>query len=55
MNIKKESNSQLSTTESKKTNQANNQNRNRMIDVEITCRVISLREQRGRMGENMQD
>ena len=36
MNIKMATNSQLSTTESKNTNQANNQNRNRIVDKEIT-------------------
>ena len=34
-------NSQLSTFESKKTNKANKQNRNRIIDMEIIWRVIS--------------
>ena len=34
-------NSQLSTTESKITNQTNNQNMKRIIDMEITWRVIS--------------
>ena len=33
MNIKRATNSQLSTTESKKTNKANNQNSNRIIDL----------------------
>ena len=33
MNIKRTTNSQLSTTESKKTNKANNQNSNRIIDL----------------------
>ena len=41
MNIKMATNSQLSTTESKKANLANNQNRNRIIDMELTWRVIS--------------
>ena len=41
MNIKRATNSQLSTTESKKTNQADNQNRNRIIGMKITWRVIS--------------
>ena len=34
-------NSQLSTNESKKTNSANKQNRNRIIDVELFWRVIT--------------
>ena len=42
MNSKKATNSQLSTTEfKKKKNQANNQNRNRITDMEIIWRVIS--------------
>ena len=40
MNIKMATNSQLSTTESKKANFANNQNRNRFTEIEITWRVI---------------
>ena len=35
MNVKMATNAQLSTTESKKTNEANKQNRNRIIDMEI--------------------
>ena len=54
MNIKMAINSQLSTTESKKTNQANNQNRNRIINMEITWRVISWEREEGRMGEKVQ-
>ena len=38
MNIKMTTNSQLSTTESK-TNNANNQNRNRIINTEIIWRL----------------
>ena len=45
MNIKMETNSQLSTTESKKTNQAKNQNRNKIIHMEIIWRVISWVEE----------
>ena len=44
MNSKMTTNSQLSTTKPKKktkTNQANNQNRNRITEMEITWRVIS--------------
>ena len=41
MNIKMAINSQLSTTESKKANYANKQNRNRIIDMEIISMVNS--------------
>ena len=42
MNSKMTTNSQLPTTEPKtKTNQANNCNRNRITEMEITWRVIS--------------
>ena len=41
MNIKMAINSQLSTIESKKTNQANKQNRNRITDMEMMWRAIS--------------
>ena len=47
MNIKMARNSQLSTTESKKTSQANNQNRNRITEMEVTWRVISWGEGEG--------
>ena len=40
MNIKMTTNSQLSRTESK-TNKANNQNRNRTTEMELTWRVIN--------------
>ena len=53
MNIKMATNSQLLTTEFKKTNQANNKNRNRIIDAEIIWRVISW-GRRGRMEEKVQ-
>ena len=41
MNIKMTTNSQLSTTKSKKQKQTNNQNKNRIIDTHIIWRVIS--------------
>ena len=42
MNSKMTTNSQLLTTEPKaKTNKANNQNRNKITEMEITWRVIS--------------
>ena len=41
MNIKMATNSQLSTTESKKINYTNHQNKNRIIALEIIWRVIS--------------
>ena len=43
MNSKMTTNSQLSTTEPKKTrmNSANNWNRNRITEMEITWRIIS--------------
>ena len=43
-------NSQVSTTESKKTNEANNQNRNRIRDMEITWMVISRKGENGEKG-----
>ena len=55
MNIKKATNSQLSTIESKnkQTNKANKQNRNRIIDTEINGRIISW-EGEGGNGEMVQ-
>ena len=55
MNIKMVINSQLSTIELKK-NKANKQNRNRIIDTEITWRDISWEGGRGResLGEKDQ-
>ena len=44
-------NSQVSTTESKKTNEANNQNRNRIRDMEITWMVISREVERESGGQ----
>ena len=55
MNIKMETNSQLSTTESKKTNQANEQNRNRIVYMEITWRVISWEAEGGEQGTRYRD
>ena len=46
-------NSQLSSTfESKKTNKANKQNRNRIIDMEIIWRVISWEWERRERGKS---
>ena len=59
MYIKKATNSQLSTTESKKTNQkntqANNENRNRIIDMEIIWRVISREGEEEEWGKRCRD
>ena len=55
MNVKKATNSQLSTTESKKTNQANNQNRNRIISIEITWEAYQLGGGRQSVGERCRD
>ena len=52
MNLKMATNSQLSTTESKKTNQANNRNRNTIIDME---EGYQLRWGKERMGEKVQE
>ena len=54
MNIKMTTNLQVSTTESEKQNQANNQNRNRIIEMEIIWRVISGEEVGGEWGKNWQ-
>ena len=55
MNIKMATNSQLSTSESKtkttKNNYANNQNRNRIIGMEIIWRVISWEGEGGSEGK----
>ena len=53
MNIKMETNSQLSTTESKKTNQANEQNRNRIIHGDH-LEGYQLGGGRGRTGDKVQ-
>ena len=52
MNIKMAINSQLSTNEPNKTqtNYANNQNRNRILDMEIFRRVISREGEGGEWG-----
>ena len=55
MNIKMAIHFQLSTTECKKTNQANNQNRNRIIDLDITWKVISWEWEGGECGEMYKD
>ena len=55
MNIKMAINSQLSTTESKKTNYANKQNRNRIIGMEIIWRVISWEGEGGEWGKRCRD
>ena len=49
MNSKMTTNSQLSTTEPKttKTNKANNLNRNRITEIEISWRVISREREKG--------
>ena len=50
--IKMATNSQLPTTESKKTNkQENNKNRNRIIDMEITWRISAGRGKEGKRGK----
>ena len=54
MNIKKATNSSLSTTESKNITYANKQNRNRSIGMEIIWRVISW-EGKGEKGERVQE
>ena len=52
MNSKMTTNSQLPTTEPKtKTNQANNCNRNRITEMEITWRVISGEGAEGKLGK----
>ena len=50
MNIKMATNSQLSTStiESKKTNYANRQNRNRIVDMQIIWRVVSSEGEGGK-------
>ena len=55
MDIIMATNSQLSATEYKKTNQANNQNRNRIIAMEIIWRVISWEEKGEEGGERCRD
>ena len=52
MNIKMATNSQPSTTESKKTNQANNHNRNTIRDMEEGYQLGWGKE---RMGEKVQE
>ena len=54
MKSKMTTNSQLSTTEPKKTktNQANNQNKNRTTEMEITWRVISGEVERKNGGKS---
>ena len=59
MNIKMTANSQLSTTESKKTKKTKNKlskqpHRNRIIAMEIIWRVISWGGERGRAGKKVQ-
>ena len=48
-------NSQLSMTESKKTNKANNQNKNGITDMKIIWRVISWKGERGEWGKRCRD
>ena len=57
MNNKMITNSQLSTTEPKKTktNKANNQNRNRITEMEITWRVISGKDEGGEWGKRYRE
>ena len=55
MNIKMATNLQLSTTESKIANHTNNQNRNRIIDMEITWRIISREGKGGKWGKRGRD
>ena len=55
LNVKMAANSQLSTTKSKKASQANNENRNRTIDLEITWRVISWEKGGGDWGRRCRD
>ena len=55
MNSNRATNSQLSTTESKTTNQENKQNRNRIIDMEIIWRVISWEGAGGEWGKRCRD
>ena len=47
-------NSQLSTTEPKKKKKANNWNRNRITEMEITCRVINREVGGGERGGKVQ-
>ena len=57
MNNKMITNSQLSTTAPKKTktNKANNQNRNRITEMEITWRVISGKDEGGEWGKRYRE
>ena len=52
MNSKMTTNSQLPTTESKNKNLANNQNKNRTTEMEITWRVISGEVERKNGGKS---
>ena len=51
MNSEMTTNSQLSTTEPKRKTKANNYNRNRISEMEITWRVISGEGERGEWGK----
>ena len=51
MNIKKATNSPLSTTESKNKNKLSNLNRNRIIGMEIIWMVISCEGEGGKWGK----
>ena len=58
MNSKMTTNSQLSTEHKKtkiKTRKANNWNRNRITEIEITWRVISGEEEEGEWGERYRE
>ena len=57
MNIKMPTNSQLSTTELNKQtkNKGNNQNRNRIINMEIIWWVINWEGQEGEWGKRCRD
>ena len=56
MNSKMTTNSQLLTTEPKaKTNKANNQNRNKITEMEITWRVINRGLGGGERGERYRE